>query len=285
MITEKSGLDETESTELKEYIANHFSGAKVPEGGDVDFLRGWRGLASLAEDIGAAEVINQKLCPKLPVSFNAPEGVRLEIFASFAGGIPIIYADDPRDFESLVTNIVYKGTRPANIEKTGASFVSGRTARFIILSAKPYSNVPAEELGLSTEAWAEKSMLIRRSHECTHFYTKQTYGISNNILHDELMADFIGIYETFGFYKAEWFLRFMGIIEGSGSRFLVYTNGLPEKVRKAVSELAVQSAENLEKWSNTDSFKAMSTAERIKRMCISGLDTENLLIDSQLNKL
>ena len=164
MITEKSGLDETESTELKEYIANRFSGAKVPEGGDVDFLRGWRGLASLAEDIGAAEVINQKLCPKLPVSFNAPEGVRLEIFASFAGGIPIIYADDPRDFESLVTNIVYKGTRPANIEKTGASFVSGRTARFIILSAKPYSNVPAEELGLSTEAWAEKSMLIRRSH-------------------------------------------------------------------------------------------------------------------------
>lgn len=271
MITEKSGLDETESTELKEYIANRFSGAKVPEGGDVDFLRGWRGLASLAEDIGAAEVINQKLCPKLPVSFNAPEGVRLEIFASFAGGIPIIYADDPRDFESLVTNIVYKGTRPANIEKTGASFVSGRTARFIILSAKPYSNVPAEELGLSTEAWAEKSMLIRRSHECTHFYTKQTYGISNNILHDELMADFIGLYDSFGFYKAEWFLRFMGIISGSGSRLAVYTADLSPRVSAAVAELAEQAAYGLEKWSQSEGFKELTNAQRIDRMCRAGI--------------
>ncbi|MBR3422122.1 MAG: hypothetical protein IKG98_08680 [Ruminococcus sp.] len=271
MITEKSGLDETESTELKEYIANRFSGAKVPEGGDVDFLRGWRGLASLAEDIGAAEVINQKLCPKLPVSFNAPEGVRLEIFASFAGGIPIIYADDPSDFESLVTNIVYKGTRPANIEKTGASFVSGRTARFIILSAKPYSNVPAEELGLSTEAWAEKSMLIRRSHECTHFYTKQTYGISNNILHDELMADFIGLYDSFGFYKAEWFLRFMGIISGSGSRLAVYTADLSPRVSAAVAELAEQAAYGLEKWSHSEGFKELTNAQRIDRMCRAGI--------------
>ena len=55
--------------------------------------------------------------------------------------------------------------------------------------------------------WCEKSLLLRQAHECTHYLTKQTYGISNNILHDEIMADFIGMYEAFGFYKAEWFQR------------------------------------------------------------------------------
>lgn len=35
-------------------------------------------------------------------------------------------------------------------------------------------------------------MLIRRAHECTHFFTKQTYGIAYKNLHDELMADFMG---------------------------------------------------------------------------------------------
>ena len=47
------------------------------------------------------------------------------------------------------------------------------------------------------------------------------------------------MYEAFGFYRAEWFLRFMGIISGSGNRFVVYTNSLPENVCRAVRELAV----------------------------------------------
>ena len=44
-------------------------------------------------------------------------------------------------------------------------------------SEKPYSNIPAGELGIPEDDWAEKSVKLRRSHECTHFFTKQTYGI------------------------------------------------------------------------------------------------------------
>ena len=129
------------------------------------------------------------------------------------------------------------------------------------------------ELGLPDEAdWEEKSLILRRGHECTHYFTKQTYGITNNILHDEIMADFIGMIEAFGFYKAEWFLRFMGIIEGSGDRLSFYTGNLPENVQKAVSKLAELCAYKLEKWSLTDGFHTLTTGERIKYMCKAGFN-------------
>ena len=270
-IINKFALSESEGAELREYIKNRFSGCeeKAPEG--FEQLAVWRRLAALGELIGAAEVINKKITPKHPVSFNDPEGVRLEIFSSYAGDIPIIYADDTGDFEAIVTNIVYKGERPQNISKTGASFVSGKSTRLIILSSKPYSNVPASELGLDDADWAKKSMLIRRSHEYTHYYTKQVFGISNNILHDELMADFIGLYDTFGFYRAEWFLRFMGVVKGSGGRLDVYTADLSERVKQAVAELLCSAANGLEKWSQSKGFKSLTNARRINIMCRAGV--------------
>ncbi len=270
----KYAFDSEEQAIFSEYTRNRFENAKELSTSDTGFLEIWNKIVSYSEIYGADMAINQKIIPKLPIAFNSPDTISIRIYDSFAGKIPVISVRNTADFEQLVTNIVHKGIRPDGIEKTGASFVSGKTTRFIIISAKPYSNVPAAELGLNDENdWREKSVMLRLAHECTHYFTKQTYGISNNLLHDEIMADFIGMYETFGFYKAEWFLRFMGIIEGSGSRFMVYTKGLPEDVCKAVSELAVLSSENLEKWSNTDSFKAMSTNERIIRMCRSGLGT------------
>ena len=265
-------LNTIEQTALKEYIYNRFSDCKENFFPDSDYLNGWENMVALSELFGAEQIINQKLCPKYPVKFYHPEQVRIEIYHSFAGQIPIIYADDARDFEQLVTNIVYKGIRPENISKTGASFVSGKTIRFIILSAKPYSNVTAEELELDKSIWAEKSVLIRRSHECTHFFTKQRYGIANNILHDELMADFIGLYDAFGFYKAEWFLKFMGIIEGNGNRLIVYTKDLAPKVKEAVTVLISQAAYYLEKWSESEQFSKMTNSERIRWMCQTGIE-------------
>ncbi|MBR1383682.1 MAG: hypothetical protein IJ555_07730 [Ruminococcus sp.] len=267
----KYDLNAAEQTELSEYIKNRFEG--IPEGSleEYEQLPIWQKLAALSQLAGAAEVINKKITPRLPVDFKDPDSIRLEIFDSFAGAIPIIYAGNTADFEALITNIVHRGERPENIGQTGASFVSGKSTRFIILSNKSYSNVPAVELALDEADWAEKSMLIRRSHECTHYYTKQVCGISNNILHDELMADFIGLWDAFGFYKAEWFLRFMGVIEGSEGRLVVYTEGLSEKVKQAVTELLRDAAYGLEKWSQSEGFEKLTNAERINIMCRAGI--------------
>lgn len=271
-ITAWFALDENEREELCEYFKNRFENASGPQQENAGHLKAFKSMAAMSKLAGAAEVINKKLCPAHPVSYNNPDGVRLEIFDSFAGEIPVIYADDAADFEALVTNIVHKGIRHGNISKTGACFVSGGTVRFLILSAKPYSNVPAGELGLDESNWQQKSMAVRLSHECTHYFTKQQYGISNNILHDELMADFIGLYDAFGFYKAEWFLRFMGIIPGSGSRLGVYTEGLSPKVKQAAAEVISAAAQSLERWTQTEDFKALSGAGRITKMCMIGIE-------------
>ena len=264
----KYGLAGEERQIFDEYTTNRFAGAQEIGEPDTSFLGFWERTIEYARLFGADKAINEKVCSVRPVEFRSPDTLRIEMYDSVAGRIPIIYVRDTADFEQLVTNIAHKGIRPDNISATGASFISGKTTRFIILSAKPYSNVPASELGLSDEAeWAENSLLLRRGHECTHYFTKQTYGITNNILHDEIMADFIGIYETFGFYRAEWFLRFMGIIKGSGGRLVVYTENLPENVRNAVSELAELCARSLEKWSLSDEFASMTNAGRMKHMC------------------
>ena len=277
-ISEKYGLNDKERTIFEEYTKNRFSGVEETDPPDIDYLGVWYRIKDYAGVFGVDKAINDKVSAKRPVEFHSPEKLSLEIYDSFAGKIPIITVRDPEDFEQLVTNIAYKGIRPDNISSTGASFISGKTTRFIILSAKAYSNVPASELGISDASlWQEKSIRLRRGHECTHFYTKQIYGITNNILHDEIMADFIGMVEAFGFYKAEWFLRFMGIIEGGGSRLIFYTKELPEKVRSAVSGLAKIIAGRLEIWSNTDNFKRLGVHERIKIMCRSGL--EGMLTD------
>ena len=265
------GLNENEQRELAAYIANRFDGCEEITEPDTDFLKPWESIIFNADMFGAADTINKKVCPDRPVEFSSPGSVEIKMYSSFAGKIPIIYARDTEDFEKLVTNIAYKGIRPERIGSTGASFVHGKTTRFIILSAKPYSNVPASELGLDEDDWAEKSMILRRGHECTHYFTKQTFGITNNILHDEIMADFIGMYEAFGFYRAEWFLRFMGIIPGSGSRLGFYTKDLSPDVCGAVSEILETAAYGLEEWSGSEGFKALSTAERIKVICRKGL--------------
>ena len=94
--------------------------------------------------------------------------------------IPVITIGDDTDFEQFILKVVYKNIWVDRIRRMGASFIFGKSTHFIVLSKKPYSNVPAKELNLSDAEWKEKSLLIRREHECVHYYTKIKYGISRN---------------------------------------------------------------------------------------------------------
>lgn len=93
------------------------------------------------------------------------------------------------------------------------------------------------------------------------------------------MADFMGLYDAFGFYKADWFLRFMGVIEGSGKRLDVYTEGLSPNVKAAVAVLTREAANGLEQWTQTEEFATLSYPEMITRMCRAGIAG---MIDSDL---
>ena len=231
------GARDSDMDALLEYTKNAF----LPyEGGDID-----------------------ELSPKWPEIWDRAQAVcdtppRLEMFASAAGMIPIIYPGSEADFKNLLTGIVYKGKELPDVDNIGAQFVFGKTLRFIILSNKPYSGVPAQWFHLDEQTWLEKSMVIRKHHECAHYYTKRFLGSSRNNLHDELIADFCGLYAAFGDYRAKWFVKFFNVRAG------VYLKELSATAADVIRALASDAAKGVEEWAKTESFAGLNGAERIE---------------------
>ncbi len=266
-----SSLSPEEQEILGAYCENHFVSFNPNGEEDLSFLDFWRAFVSTVEKEGASCAINTMLVPNMPIQFNQEESISAEIYDSTAGEIPVIKIKNTEDFENLVTNLVHKGKRPENLSSTGASFVFGKKTRFIILSQKPYSNVSAKTLGLEENDWLEKSLQIRLEHECTHFFTKKFYGTAQNHLHDELIADFFGIFSAFGFYKAEYFEYFMGIRGSEGSRLSCYIPQSSENLLEALKEKASMAANFLEDLSKKADFQALSKSEKIRRLCETNL--------------
>jgi hypothetical protein len=255
---------------LADYTANVFS-PRAADSFDDAFLEKWREVFTAADTDGAAAAINRYLVKQeFTMKFISPEKITMELFSSAGGDIPVISAKNKADFEIMIRNIIYKGKEVPNIAEMGASFAFGKTNRFIILSDKPYSNVAAERMNLDENTWKEKSLIIRKYHECAHYYTKRLFGSSRNNLHDELIADFCGICAAFGEYRAENFLKIFGLPEYSGGihgRIKVYTGGLSETAADIVANLAVIAANGVEEWSKTPKFAKMSESERIDYLC------------------
>ena len=122
--------------------------------------------------------------------------------------------------------------------------------RFLILSDGPYSNVSAGEIGLTEQEWRRTSTTIRLEHECTHYFTLRVFGSMRNNLLDELIADYAGI-TAVGPYRADWFLRFMGLeffpAYREGGRLQNYRGEPPlsESAFRALQRLVRDAAENL----------------------------------------
>lgn len=108
-ISEKCGLDNREKKVFEEFISNQF------------FDR-WKIIYDFAKEYSSAEAINKYICPNRKVNFRHLELLEIEIYTFFAGEIPIIYVPDAYDFETLVTNAIYKDVCPELLPQTGASF-------------------------------------------------------------------------------------------------------------------------------------------------------------------
>lgn len=263
-------LSEKAEEEIRDYTKNVFEvGNNVPQTiEDEPFIETFKSLIDEIKCSNIEDVLNESFPHgEEKISFKNPKGVTLEIYKSIAGNIPIFYAKDPEDFEELVTKIIHKGKVVPNLKSTGASFAHGKNIKFIILSYKPYSNIDASELGLDDQVWKEYSMIIRREHECTHYFTKRFLGSSRNNIHDELLADFAGIVSACDKYYAKWFLRGMGIDEYPNSqpirRFPVYTQGLSEEALDALKRITIKAAQNVEKWSELNETKKLSLVDKI----------------------
>jgi hypothetical protein len=193
---------------------------------------------------GKAQIINLPFLLKL----NDHKNITLRISESIAGKIPIITIPNQEDFKAILQCLLYKNNPVTIPDSMGAVLINGLNNwqkianlkrdwlathsaeswskellinilpnyslykdNLIIISRKPYSNVSAEQLGLNDTLWLSYSISIRIQHEFTHLYTLKKFGIASNNLHDELIADYIGLVKTIGKYNKSWMLIFMGL--------------------------------------------------------------------------
>jgi hypothetical protein len=217
----------------------------------------------------------EELAGATGLELERPEAIELEIHPSPAGRIPVLLVRGRAEFVALV-RALGKRNEPSPVpDSQGALMVGGFnnwarvrelrsrgeavTAttpkelyqdRFILLSDGPYSAVPAADLGLGEEEWREISLAIRRDHECAHYFTRRLFGSMRNHAHDELMADWAGLIAATGRFRADWFLRFLGLEDPSryrpGGRLDLYRGDLSDEAFATLHELIRSAALNLE---------------------------------------
>jgi hypothetical protein len=81
----------------------------------------------------------------------------------------------------------------------------------VLLSHRYYSNVSPETFGLESAEWRDKSLILRRAHEVAHYMTQRFYHTAKNDIHDEVIADFMGLTAAFKEYDPVKFLTFLGL--------------------------------------------------------------------------
>lgn len=220
-----------------------------------------------------------------------PELLELVIHASSVGKIPLLITRHRNDFVSLVRALTMKNEPKPIPDSMGAQMISGYNNwgrvkdyrkiwenkegseseetwpqefqrlipqkalyqdRFMISSDGFYSAVQASELGLSPKEWRAASLVIRREHECTHYFTRRVFSSMRNNMLDELIADYMGITAAVGAYRADWFLRFVGLedfpMHRVGGRINNYrgTPPLSDGSFEILKKLVKTSAETLE---------------------------------------
>jgi len=265
------------------------------------------------------------------LELRRPESVELTVCPTIAGRIPVLVAGERDDFVALVRACSGRNEPVPVPDSMGACFISGfnnwdRIAsyraeweakqpqppgeaewneefrrlvprkdlyqdRFIILSRGPYSAVSAVDTGFDDVEWLEHSLSIRREHEFTHYFTYRVFGLIRSNALDELIADFNGLVRTFGTYRADLALRFLGLESlprfRAGGRLGDYLGDPPLSGRafEVLQALAQRVVKNLADLSDQEggllrSLEGLATVT----YALAGMGFEELASDEMLDR-
>ena len=181
-----------------------------------------------------------------------PDGVKVYLHPTPVGRLPVIECQSDEDFIRLHQSLACR-CEPCHVpDSRGASIIKNynnwarvnlhraATGAFptdptlyrdyiALLSHRYYSGVKPEAFGLGAADWRQKSLVLRREHEAAHYMTQRYYHSAKSEIHDEIIADFMGLTAVFGEYDPHKFLTFMGLEDSTalreGGRLEVY---LPE---------------------------------------------------------
>ncbi len=225
-----------------------------------------------------------------------PEALDLAIHPTVAGRVPVLVASDRSDFVALVQAFsernepvpvpdamgacivtglnnwdrvsayrqAWEATQPGPVDEGAWAEEFKRLAarkplyqdRFIILSRGPYSALPPSAAGLPDDEWLARSLVVRREHECTHYFTYRVFGVMRNNVLDELVADFVGLLRGMGRYSSALARACLGVDEAGryrdGGRLACYRGEPPlsDEAFAVVARLAVTVTENLARFAN-----------------------------------
>ena len=233
-----------------------------------------------------------------------PDKLKLFLHPSLAGKIPVIIANNRFDFQAIVQALTYRNEPKPMPPSMGAAMIQGlnnwdrlRKAiqgssqktvlankslyqdRIIVLSRIPYSNVSAEEMNLEEEDWLDKSLSIRLEHECAHYFTLRHFGKMSNNMHDEIIADYMGICSVLPQFSAKWFLQFIGLgdyptfMESGRMKNYLGNPPISDSAFKVLQTIVKQAADNIEKFDKKigQPMTGMDRQFRLVVLCLHNL--------------
>jgi hypothetical protein len=213
-----------------------------------------------------------------------PDDIRVLVHPTWAGAIPIVKAGCRADFVSLVRAFSARNEPVPVPDSMGACVIAGYNNwdrlkrlrlhwplehpdtpfsferasqfkseyqdRFLILSDGWYSGVAPELVGVPAHEWPAVSFVIRREHECAHYWTQRVLSSMKNRVLDEVLADYCGITAACSAFRPDWFLAFYGLEHfpdcRDGGRLANYRGTLSDAAFAVMIRLVYSAAVHLE---------------------------------------
>lgn len=184
--------------------------------------------------------------------FSFDERDKFESFKTEVGDVEVITMYQRQDFVHMIQCLGCRCEPEIIPDSTGAMAIFGLNNwdkvranlenykdSIIILSSGYYSNVSEEDvnrvcgMNLNKEEWIEKSIIIRKFHELTHFVMRKKYPDDIKAIRDELIADILGINSAFGYLDVKMLKLFLGLENDEyreGGRLQNYEGGQKENI-------------------------------------------------------
>lgn len=250
--------------------------------GDESYTTFWKEAEGCDVLHFLAEHVNEAVCY---FSFKNANSLRIFFAETLGGRLPVIVTGNHADFCSM--EAVLNGRRKAaDYPLTVNAFTIEARApkifrhRVLLLGSAPYSNIPADRLGLEERDWLERSYRLRLAHECTHYETLRLFGDMRNHALDEIAADTFGQIAAFGAFSAARQRLFFGMEPGGDSctgRLAFYCQNVVPEERPVVyhavdavladveQEVASLLSQKKQKYDILKQLLCVSIAERVQR--------------------
>ncbi len=180
--------------------------------------------------------------PAFDFDWERTGSLRITFANTLGGRLPVIMTADHQDFCNLDA-LLNARQAAQEIPLTVNAFTMQTRApgvarhRVLLLNRAPYSNIPAEVLGLSGDDWLDRSHRLRQRHECAHYETLRIFGGMRNHALDEILADALGQIAAFGNFDANRQRVFFGLTRGKNTctgRLSFYCRDLKESDRPLI---------------------------------------------------